>query len=170
MYEHLEDSPVIQWGLQLLDGGPTNPGYYRQITHHSADDVCNGHYQEHYDTDGSHLENDEVIARTLQEEFLQMTVSEVSGYSHAGEEHYQASNLEHDWHSPSPMNHYYSGIQLSYCSDMCDSHQLAYIGYLDNFYYNVQTTIMARKKLMMRSLPLHILALVIERSILILWT
>jgi hypothetical protein len=122
IYEHLdvnhEHSGVMQWGIQLLDGDPINSGgYYEQITHHGADDVSNGHYQEHYDTDGTHVENDEAIARTLQEEFLQLTMSEVSGYSHAGEEHYQASNIEHDWHSPSPMN-YYSGIQLSYCSDV----------------------------------------------------
>ncbi|XP_062167403.1 OVARIAN TUMOR DOMAIN-containing deubiquitinating enzyme 12-like isoform X2 [Alnus glutinosa] len=97
----------MQWGIQLLDGDPINSGsYYEQITHHGADDVSNGHYQEHYDTDGTHVENDEAIARTLQEEFLQLTMSEVSGYSHAGEEHYQASNIEHDWHSPSPMNYY----------------------------------------------------------------
>jgi hypothetical protein len=129
MYQFLdgshEHSGVMQWGLRLLDGDPINHGYYGQITHHTADDIYNGHYQEHYDTDDSLLENDEAIARTLQEEFLQLTVSEASGYSHAREENYQESNLEHDWHSPSPTNHYYSGIQLSYWSDMCDRHQLA---------------------------------------------
>jgi len=112
MYQFLdgshEHSGVMQWGLRLLDGDPINPGYYGQITHHTADDIYNGHYQEHYDTDDSLLENDEAIARTLQEEFLQLTVSEASGYSHAREENYQESNLEHDWHSPSPTNHYYS--------------------------------------------------------------
>ncbi|KAF5471840.1 hypothetical protein F2P56_008606 [Juglans regia] len=102
-----EHSDAIQWGLQLFDVDPIGSGYYGDMTHHGADDVYNGIDQEHYGTDCSRLENDEVIARTLQEEFLQLTVSEASGYSHAGEEHYQASNLGHDWHSPS-MNFYCS--------------------------------------------------------------
>ncbi|GMY14779.1 OVARIAN TUMOR DOMAIN-containing deubiquitinating enzyme 12-like isoform X1 [Fagus crenata] len=117
MHEHPD---VIQWGLQIFDSDPINPGYYGEIVHHSADDAYNGHYQEHYDTecshtDCSHLENDEIIARTLQEDFSQLNVSEASKYSHGGEEHYQASNLEHDWHSPSTMNYY--------CSDHNRGHE-----------------------------------------------
>lgn len=104
-----EHSDAIQWGLQLFDVDPIGSGYYGYMTHHGADDVYNGIDQEHYGTDCSRLENDEVIARTLQEEFLQLAVSEASGYSRAGEEHYQASNLGHDWDSPS-MNFYCSGI------------------------------------------------------------
>ncbi|KAG2690129.1 hypothetical protein I3843_09G169200 [Carya illinoinensis] len=96
-----EHSDVMQWGLQLLDGDPNNSGYCGEIIHHSADDAYNGIYQENYDTNCSHLENDEVIARTLQEEFSQLAVSEASRYSHAGGEQFQASNLEHDWHGPS---------------------------------------------------------------------
>jgi hypothetical protein len=172
MHEHPD---VIQWGLQIFDSDPINPGYYGEIVHHSADDAYNGHYQEHYDTecshtDCSHLENDEIIARTLQEDFSQLNVSEASKYSHGGEEHYQASNLEHDWHSPSTMNYYCSGIWLSFCLCFCDSHQLTYISYLYSFYYDMQAIIVVTKKLMMQSLLLHVLALVRERSILILWT
>lgn len=107
-----EHSDVMQWGLQLLDGDPNNSGYCGEIIHHSADDAYNGIYQENYDTNCSHLENDEVIARTLQEEFSQLAVSEASRYSHAGGEQFQASNLEHDWHGPS-VNYNCSGIQLS---------------------------------------------------------
>lgn len=103
-----EHSGVIQWGLQLFDVDPANSGYYGYITHHSGNDMYNGHYQEQYPTGGSHLENDEAIARTLQEEFLQLTVSEESGHSHAGERQHQWSNLEHNWHSPPPMNYYCS--------------------------------------------------------------
>ncbi|XP_030927365.1 OVARIAN TUMOR DOMAIN-containing deubiquitinating enzyme 12-like isoform X1 [Quercus lobata] len=110
MHEH---SGFFEWGLQLFNGDPINSGYQGEIVHHSADDVYNEHYQEHYDTDCSHtdcnhLENDEIIARTLQDDFSQLTVSEASGYSHVVEDHYQASNLEHDWRSPSTMNYHCS--------------------------------------------------------------
>lgn len=126
MYEH---SGLIQWGLQFFDCDPINSGYHGEIVHHSADDVYNGHYQEHYDTDCSHtdcnhLENDEVIARTLQDDFSQLTVSE---------DRYQASNLEHDWHSPSTMNYHSSGIWLSCRLHIHDSHQLTYCSYIDTF-------------------------------------
>ncbi|KAM3689215.1 hypothetical protein ACJW31_09G028800 [Castanea mollissima] len=110
MYEH---SGFMQWAIQLFNADPMYSGYHGEIVHHSADDVYNGHYQEHYDTDCSHtncnhLENDEAIARTLQDDFSQLTVSEASGYSHAVEDRYQASNLEHDWHSPSTVNYHCS--------------------------------------------------------------
>ncbi|KAK4583196.1 hypothetical protein RGQ29_026116 [Quercus rubra] len=81
-----ENSGFFQWGLQLFNGDPINSGYH----------------------DCNHLENDEVIARTLQDDFSQLTVSETSGYSHVVEDHYQASNLEHDWHGPSTMNYHCS--------------------------------------------------------------
>lgn len=134
-----ENSGFFQWGLQLFNGDPINSGYHGEIVHHSADDVYNGHYQEHYDsdcshTDCNHLENDEVIARTLQDDFSQLTVSETSGYSHVVEDHYQASNLEHDWHGPSTMNYHCSGIWLSCRLHICDSHQLTYFSYIDTFY------------------------------------
>ncbi|KAG6692753.1 hypothetical protein I3842_10G130700 [Carya illinoinensis] len=111
-----EHSDAIQWSLQLFDGDPIESGYYGDMIHHGADDVYNGIDQEHYDNDCSRLENDEVIARTLQEEFLKLAVSEPSGYLHAGEENFQKSNLGHDWHSPS-VNFY--------CSDHDYSHEEA---------------------------------------------
>lgn len=125
IHEHLD---VIQWGHQLFDGDPIGSGYYGDMIHHGADDVYDEIYQDQYDTDCSRLENDEVIARTLQEEFLQLAVSGASRYSCAGEEHYQASNLGHDRHSPS-MNFYSLGIGLSCFMDMLGSHQLSCFSY-----------------------------------------
>lgn len=127
-----EHSDVIQWGLQLLDGDPINSGYYGGVIPHNADDV----YQGHYDMERNHLENDEVIARTLQEEFSQLAVSEPSGYFHTGEEHYQSSNLGNDWHGPS-INYYCSGNQLGCFLDTFGSHQLTYISNLGNSYHCV---------------------------------
>jgi len=128
-----QESDVIQWGLRLLDGDPPfYSGYYGEAIVQS-DDGYHGHYvRDHYDiTDCSHVENDEMIARTLQEEFSQLAVTEENGYSHGGEElsvteenvyshggeeHLQTSVDEHDWHC-TPMRNYRSGLwlRLSFC-------------------------------------------------------
>ncbi|KAJ4822076.1 hypothetical protein Tsubulata_020324 [Turnera subulata] len=79
MYE--QDSDVVQWGLRLLDGDPSfYPGYYGEII--QTDDSYEEQYiRDHYDiSDCTHIENDEIIARTLQEEFSQLAVAEGSGY------------------------------------------------------------------------------------------
>ncbi|KAJ6381752.1 hypothetical protein OIU77_030427 [Salix suchowensis] len=116
-----QDSGVIQWGLRLLDGDPPfYSGYYGDAIVQS-DDGYHGHYaRDHYDiTDCSHVENDEMIARTLQEEFSQLAVTEENEYSHGGEggEVQLLSSVdEHDWHC-TPTKNYCSGLwlRLSFC-------------------------------------------------------
>lgn len=110
------DSDILQWGLRLLEVDPySNAGYYGEIIHNEADDNYPRHYVgSNYETDSNDVENDEIIARTLQEEFSRVAVTETSGYSDAGEEHSQASNLVHNWHSPSTKDHY-PGIRKGYC-------------------------------------------------------
>ncbi|KAJ6913664.1 hypothetical protein NC651_016026 [Populus alba x Populus x berolinensis] len=110
-----QESDVIQWGLRLLDGDPPfYSGYYGEAIVQS-DDGYHGHYvRDHYDiTDCSHVENDEMIARTLQEEFSQLAVTEENVYSHGGEEHLQTSVDEHDWHC-TPMRNYCSDNECSH--------------------------------------------------------
>lgn len=108
MYD--QDSDVIQWGLRLLEGDPPfYSGYYGDI---NQTDHCYQYVsRDHYDiSDCSHIENDEIIARTLQEEFSQLAVTEASGYSSTvGEDHPQASLHPYHWHSTSTRN---------YCSGM----------------------------------------------------
>ena len=103
---------LYEWALQLLDGEPAyNPGYYREITQPNTGDVYNGnYYQSHYDNEGNHVENDEIIARTLQEEFSQLEIAECSGYSRAGEEQFHASESAYDWHNSSMTSYYPGGI------------------------------------------------------------
>ncbi|XVE96636.1 hypothetical protein REPUB_Repub02eG0239700 [Reevesia pubescens] len=60
------------------------------------------------------MENDEVIACTLQEEFSHLAVAEASEFSHAAEQQQvQASSEPHDWHSPT-RDYYYSGYEYGH--------------------------------------------------------
>ncbi|KAF3441866.1 hypothetical protein FNV43_RR15781 [Rhamnella rubrinervis] len=114
------DSDIMQWGLRLLDGDPYyNSGYYGETIQSDADEIDQSHYvRGYYDTDSNDVENDEIIARTLQEEFSQIAVTENSGYSDAGEGHSQASNLVHNWHGPSARNYY---SEHDYAQEEADS-------------------------------------------------
>ncbi|KAI4300299.1 hypothetical protein L6164_033691 [Bauhinia variegata] len=135
LYDH---SDVIQWGLQFFDGDPSySHGYYGGIVQQDSVDEYNGTYhvdiiqQGHYDTDSNHVENDEIIARTLQEEFAQLAIAECSTYSQAGEEQIHASEPAYDWHNSSMMNYSSEGHDYSQnvvddversssCSSPCD--------------------------------------------------
>ncbi|CAK7343122.1 unnamed protein product [Dovyalis caffra] len=134
-----QDSDVIRWGLRLLDGDPPfYSGYYGDGIVQS-DDGYHGHYvRDHYDIrDCSHVESDEMIARTLQEEFLQLAVTEDNGYSHGGEggeEHLQTSVDEHDWQC-TPTRNYYNecsreesddAVPSSSCSSPADGEEYSY--------------------------------------------
>lgn len=95
MYE--QESDVVQWGLRLLEGDPPfYSGYYGEAI--QTDDSYHAQYaRDHYDiSDCTHIENDEIIARTLQEEFSQLAVAEGSGYV---EPQMQESVHEHQWNS-----------------------------------------------------------------------
>lgn len=112
MASHEHDSDIIQWGLRLLDGDPVynSSYYYSDMIQHNANDIYHEEYfRSHYDTESNHVENDEIIARTLQEEFSGLSVTEASEYSHAGEAQAQASVLADEWHGVSTRN-YCSGI------------------------------------------------------------
>ncbi|KAJ9184311.1 hypothetical protein P3X46_004047 [Hevea brasiliensis] len=97
-----QDSDVIQWGLRLLDGDPPfYSGYYGGVPY----------TRDHYDiSDSTDVDSDEIIARTLQEEFSQLAVAENSGYSPPREEHLQTFIHKHDWHGTGSYNsdHEYS--------------------------------------------------------------
>ncbi|KAJ8754053.1 hypothetical protein K2173_001951 [Erythroxylum novogranatense] len=102
-----QDSDVIRWGLSLLDGDPPlYSGYYGEAIE-SSNNYQEQYIEDRYDiTDSNHVENDEIIARTLQEDFSQLAVSEASGYSVAAEEYMQPSVQPHDWQCPPTSNHY----------------------------------------------------------------
>ncbi|XP_047153552.1 OVARIAN TUMOR DOMAIN-containing deubiquitinating enzyme 12 isoform X2 [Vigna umbellata] len=135
LYEH---SDVFQWGLNLLDGDPAySPGYYGNIIQHDTGDIYNGHYfHNQYDNECDHVENDEIIARTLQEEFSQLEIAESSGYFQQGEQQFHVPETQppYDWHNSSMMNycsgdHDYAqeavgdGEPSSSCSSPCETEE-----------------------------------------------
>ncbi|XP_039068088.1 OVARIAN TUMOR DOMAIN-containing deubiquitinating enzyme 10-like [Hibiscus syriacus] len=109
MYQ--QDSDFVHW---VLGGDPFyHCAYSSDMVQHDAGDIYHHHthyYRGHTDTQSSQIENDEVIARTLQEEFSHLAVAEASEFSHAGEEQSQSSSEHHDWHTPS-TTYYYSGYE-----------------------------------------------------------
>jgi hypothetical protein len=58
--------------------------------------------------ENAYVENDEAVARALQEEFTRIDSLEASGGSNVGEENMQASVLAQDWFGPS-KRHYGTG-------------------------------------------------------------
>lgn len=111
LYEH---SDVVQWGMNLFDAEPSySPGYYGDIIQHDTGDVYDDehYFHSHYDSVSNQVENDEIIARTLQEEFSQLEIAESSRYSQADEQHFHASHeAPYDWHNTPMMNYCSGGI------------------------------------------------------------
>lgn len=114
-----EHSDVVQWGLNLFDAdphySPPSPGYYHgDIIQPDTCDVYNEHYfHSDYDTECNQIENDEIIARTLQEEFSRLELAECSRYSQADEEHFHAAEPAYDWHNTSMTNYCSGGMSES---------------------------------------------------------
>lgn len=107
IYDH--ESDFVRWGLGLLnidDDPALNYGYYGDGLYRSQS------YGAYYDTEPNNVENDEIIAHTLQEEFSRLDVAESSGYSHRGEDQLHGSALVHAWQSP--QGNYSSGKAAIY--------------------------------------------------------
>ncbi|KAL6967197.1 hypothetical protein U1Q18_032999 [Sarracenia purpurea var. burkii] len=103
-YEH--DPDVVRWGLQLFEGDPySDCGYYGTVTHNSADYYHDQYFKEdQYDLGCRNVENDELIARALQEQLSQLSVAEAPGSPHEGVEHLQAPFYSNDWIGQSVEN------------------------------------------------------------------
>lgn len=138
-----EFSDVFQWGLRILGGEPASSEYYGDIIQHDTYEISDGqYYRQHDDTDSNNVENDEIIAHTLQEEFSQLAISEASGYSHAGEDHLQASNLAHDWDSQPTPNYYCSAHDCGHEEnvDVEPSSSCSPPGYSEEHPYSLELT------------------------------
>ncbi|XVE76153.1 hypothetical protein DITRI_Ditri12bG0150700 [Diplodiscus trichospermus] len=125
MIMYQQDSDFVHWVL----GGDLSyhSAYGSDMIQHDAGDICyHAHYfRYHTDPQISQTENDEIIARTLQEEFSHLAVAEASEFSHSGEQHlqafseppqqqWQASSEPHDWQGPSTRDYYYSGYEYGH--------------------------------------------------------
>ncbi|KAM6568916.1 hypothetical protein CsatB_016901 [Cannabis sativa] len=77
-----------------------NYAYYHDgMVQNHSDHIYNRHY---FDTESNNIENDEIIAHTLQEEFSRLDMEESSVYSHVGEDQ-QLAPVQ-TWQSP-PRNY-----------------------------------------------------------------
>lgn len=95
------DPDVVRWNLHLLDVcSLTNSGYCNAVTHYDQDLGRVESVREGY-CENSNVENDEAVARALQEEFRRIDSLEASGLRNVGERHIQASVLAQDWLGPS---------------------------------------------------------------------
>ncbi|XP_020261359.1 uncharacterized protein LOC109837500 isoform X2 [Asparagus officinalis] len=104
-----QDSDIFRWGLHQLLGDASVPGYCGTTTQNDGNIHGEVYVREvNCGTDHAAVENDEVIAHALQEEFSQVAVAESSGHPHGDEEHLQASVLAQDWFGP-PMRNLYTG-------------------------------------------------------------
>lgn len=100
MMTYEQDPDVLRWGLhQLLDVCTlSNSGSQNVITRYDTDLSQVGYVREGYnDTEPAYVENDEVIAHVLQEEFSRIAAEEASGSVNPE----KPSILEQDWVSPS---------------------------------------------------------------------
>lgn len=107
-----QESGAVQWSRRIFEFEPYE--YHGNMAQDYEIDIYHGQYfTDHHDTECNHVENDEIIARTLQEEFSQLAIAEASQYSHS-EENLQGSNHNPDWNSLSRRN-YSSGILETCC-------------------------------------------------------
>ncbi|CAH9117509.1 unnamed protein product [Cuscuta epithymum] len=109
------DPDVVRWGLHLIDVCSINDsGSPVSITQCDEDmsqtelireGYCDTSHlpqtelirEDYYDTSHAYVDNDEIIAHTLQEELSRVAMVESSGSSHAEEEHQKDSVLSQDW-------------------------------------------------------------------------
>ncbi|KAF8042614.1 hypothetical protein BT93_A1064 [Corymbia citriodora subsp. variegata] len=107
------ESDVFQWGHRLFDPyPPVHMGYYTNTSQHDANDTYYGqHPMSHYSREcSSPVENDEIIAHTLQEEFSQLAMKEVPVYSNAEEEDLKVSIDQQNWQTSSPRMYWAGNI------------------------------------------------------------
>ena len=114
MLTHEQDPDVVRWGLQLFDSDPySNCGYLGTVI--QEDGICD-YYQDQYlkqepydsDTDSRIVENDEVIARALQEELAQLAIMDEPGSpNEEGLRHLQVSEFLPDWTEPNQSGENY---------------------------------------------------------------
>jgi hypothetical protein len=137
MVSHEENTSIVEWFL-----GPhpyTYPPYGIEMIHED-DEVAVAHhhhhhqsgeyYREYEDHRSSDVDNDEIIARTLQDDFLQLEIAESNDYSHQNQQqqhqqegytnNYSNNNNGYAWNDQSPAVDYSSGYySLVYAFPLC---------------------------------------------------
>ncbi|KAK9749575.1 hypothetical protein RND81_02G135600 [Saponaria officinalis] len=104
------DHDVIRWGLDLLDVGPFfNSSYGRNCSQDGS--IYHGQFMREYNyntqcnNDCNYVENDALIARTLQEEFSRFQVGDAAQSAHIGPNQFQQSDVSTDSLQPSSADY-----------------------------------------------------------------
>lgn len=100
MMTYEQDPDLVRWGLhQLLDVCTlSNSGSQSTVTRYDRDLSQVAYVREGYcEAEQANVQNDEVIAHALQEEFSRVAAAEASGSVNSG----QVSILAQNWVSPS---------------------------------------------------------------------
>lgn len=139
------DSDVGSWSLNFLDVDPIFKSHYYGDNNQRDVYVYHGQHNVHnnLDTGCNNVENDEVIAHALQEEFSQLTISEAYESSQAEQEQpmQASSDTATDWLSS--QNYYpgYGGGQVeadAYDMGPSSPEHKTYDG--EEYYHNLEIT------------------------------
>ncbi|KAI4364255.1 hypothetical protein MLD38_020372 [Melastoma candidum] len=107
-----QDPDFMRWGCRLFHTIPLiSSGYYIEPIPQDVSSVYQGQGEysviENSGVPGS-VENDEIVAQALQEEFSQLAMRESPGYSTAADEESKVAVDQQNWRVP-PPNYYWPG-------------------------------------------------------------
>ncbi|KAI4369156.1 hypothetical protein MLD38_017639 [Melastoma candidum] len=104
-----QDSEIVQWGHRLFDTNSViSSGYYIESIPQDATNYNEEYTVSDYSEDPGPVENDEIIAHALQEEFSQLAMRESPEYSDSAEEDSRVTIDQQNWQVP-PENYYWTG-------------------------------------------------------------
>ena len=100
MLSYEQDPDVVRWGLQLFDGDPySNCGYCSTIPQNNT-----GCYENHYGSVFSNVEENELAANSLEQQFSYFTLTDQPQDFLQGAENAQTSCYQQQWFNQSIEN------------------------------------------------------------------
>ncbi|GJR03667.1 OTU domain-containing protein [Tanacetum coccineum] len=102
------DSDVVRWGLNFLDVDQIfSSTYYGDSNQHDVN-ICHEQYNGggYEDNEFNDVKNDEMLAHSLQQELLDLSIEDENEVSNPVE-HLDTSNDTRDWYGPPSDNYYY---------------------------------------------------------------
>ncbi|XP_027085567.1 uncharacterized protein LOC113771813 isoform X1 [Coffea eugenioides] len=101
MLSYEQDPDVVRWGLQLFDGDPySNCGYCSTIPQNNT-----GCYENHYGSVFSNVEENELAANSLEQQFSYFTLTDQPQDFLQGVENAQTSCYQQQWFNQSMENY-----------------------------------------------------------------
>ncbi|KAM0065622.1 putative ubiquitinyl hydrolase 1 [Helianthus debilis subsp. tardiflorus] len=144
------NSDVVRWGLHYLDVDHIfSSTYYGDSNQHDVN-ICHEQYNggSYQETELNNVRNDEMLAHSLQQELLDLSISDEDELSNVSNpvDHLQICNDTQDWYGrPSSDNYYYGDESRLHETDemgpssSCSSPEnVSYDG--DDYSYNLEIT------------------------------